>query len=70
MSVSYLELKEKIFNLLPGIKPNLHNYPIINKWNWRIYQKHKFEVFSAIEDEIEEILKQKISETFDDFTNI
>ena len=52
---------------LNGIKPNPHHYPIIDKWNWRIYKKHQFEIFEYINGLIE---KEVSNISFNNFATI
>ena len=45
---------ESLFKeIYPQIKENPNNWPIIKKWNRIIYNKYKFDLFNALEKEIE-----------------
>lgn len=45
---------ESLFKeIYPQIKENPNNWPIIKKWNRIIYNKYKFDLFNALEEEIE-----------------
>lgn len=52
------EARDKLKSLMVGMKPNPNHYPIIDKWNRRIYNRHKFEVFDFIESLIDERIKE------------
>ena len=54
--------KDKIEYLTCEMKPNPHKWPIIDKWNNRIYQKHKFEVLAFIEDYLDKIIQEDLKE--------
>lgn len=42
-------VRDKVLSNLPGWKDNPNNFEIINKWNRRIYQKHKYKLFHELE---------------------
>ena len=54
------DIKDKIRHMMSGCKPNPNHWPIIDKWNNRIYQKHKFEVFAFIDDYIDEKIQEHL----------
>jgi transposase len=53
------------------LKENPNNFIIIKKWNKRIFQKYKFDIFNYIENTIEKRFKDKKAEDFTkNFVNI
>ena len=54
------ELESLFKEIYPQIKQNPNNWPIIKKWNRKIYNKYKFDLFNALEEEMELQLKEKI----------
>lgn len=54
--INELEVREKLASLLPGYKPNPNHFMIITKWNNRIFQKHKFEIWDYLESVLDEEL--------------
>jgi len=53
------------------LKENPNNFIIIKKWNRRIFQKYKFDIFNYIENTIEKRFKDKKAEDFTkNFVNI
>ena len=51
---------ESLFKeIYPQIKQNPNNFIIIKKWNKRLYNKYKFNLFKAIEEEMELQLEEK-----------
>lgn len=46
------------------LKENPNNFIIIKKWNKRIFQKYKFDIFNYIENTIEKRFKDKKTEDF------
>ncbi len=56
---------ESLFKeIYPQIKENPNNWPIIKKWNRIIYNKYKFDLFNALEEEIELQLKKRFSKIY------
>lgn len=51
------EIRQDINKIMPGIRSNPNKYPIINKWNNKIFQKCKFSLFNYIEETIEQEMK-------------
>ena len=52
---------ESLFKeIYPQIKQNPNNFIIIKKWNKRLYNKYEFNLFKAIEEEMELQLEEKI----------
>ena len=61
------EIKQEIYEKCPNltkIKDNPNNYPIINKWNYRLLQKEKFNLFNIIENKIEERMEMYMKNNF------
>lgn len=52
------EIEKDILSIVPNIKKNPNNFPIINKWNYKQYQKNKFELFHYIEKTINESMEE------------
>lgn len=52
--------KDKIEQLTFKMKPNPHNWPIIDKWNRREYNKIKYKVFDAIETTVDKIIQAEL----------
>lgn len=53
------------------LKENPNNFIIIKKWNRKIFQKYKFDIFNYIENTIEKKFKDKNIEDFTkDFVDI
>lgn len=52
--------KDKIRHLSYKMKPNPHNWPIIDKWNYREYKKIKTDLFDVIEDTIDKIMLDEL----------
>jgi len=53
------------------LKENPNNFIIIKKWNRKIFQKYKFDIFNYIENTIEKRFKDKKAEDFTkNFVNI
>ncbi len=53
------------------LKENPNNFIIIKKWNKRIFQKYKFDIFNYIENTIEKRFKDRKAEDFTkNFVNI
>jgi hypothetical protein len=46
------EFKEKCDSL--HFKPNPNKFPIIDKYNYKIFQKNKFDIFDLLEKALEE----------------
>ena len=47
--------------LLKKIKKNPNHYPIIDKYNYKIFQSTKFDIFTIIEKEIITIIEKEYS---------
>ena len=60
---------KKIINF-DKIKPNPHNYPIVDKWNWRIYSPHRTMLFRYIETVIDQEIKRLMQENIKNFVTI
>ena len=45
-----------------GIKPNPHNYPIVDKWNRRVFNKNKYAYFNEVYPIIEKAIEDEIRE--------
>ena len=58
------QLLQNLSDTMTGIKKNPNHYPIIDKWNNRIFQKNKFAAFNiieqAIEKEIDEMFQKRL----------
>ena len=55
---------ESLFKeIYPQIKQNPNNFIIIKKWNRRLYNKYKFNLFKAIEEEMELQFEEKFKES-------
>lgn len=52
--------KDKIEQLTFKMKPNPHNWPIIDKWNRREYNKIKYKVFDAIGATVDKIMQAEL----------
>ena len=52
------------------IKPNPHNYPIIDKWNWRVIHKNGHAYFNEIYPIIEKAIADEIREQYKKFVDI
>lgn len=52
------------------IKPNPHNYPIIDKWNRRVVHKNGYAFFNEICPIIEKAIANEIREQHKTFVNI
>ena len=62
--------KDKIEQLTFKMKPNPHNWPIIDKWNRREYDKIKYKVFDAIEATVDKIIQAELPKKFSEFVNV
>lgn len=66
--------KDKIEQLTFKMKPNPHNWPIIDKWNRREYNKIKYKVFDAIETTVDKIIQAELpgimEKKFSEFADI
>ena len=49
--------KTELLSVMSGIKNNPNNFPIIDKYNYKIFQKNKFQVFEIIERAVEQEFK-------------
>ena len=58
--------KDKIKHLAYKIKPNPYNWPIIDKWNRKEYNKIKYEVFDVIEATVDKIMQDKLPEVMEE----
>lgn len=69
-----IQFENKIRATMPRLKKNPYNYPIINKWNNRIWQKNKFAAFNIIEQavtkEVNEMLNNELNDLLGDLTRI
>ena len=43
---------------MTGIKKNPNHFPIIDKWNRRIYERNKFAIFDIVSDVLEGAYKE------------
>lgn len=57
-------LKETFAKLLLGIKNNPNHYPIIDKYNNRILQKNKFQIYAIIEDAVNKEIYNCLKELY------
>lgn len=66
--------KDKIEQLTFKMKPNPHNWPIIDKWNYKEYQKIKVNVFNVIEDTVDKIMQEEapriMEKKFSEFADV
>ena len=62
MITSKEDLQERVPQL-KKIKPNPNGFKIIDKYNYRIYNRCKFELFSIIEEEINTKMMKKLEES-------
>ena len=66
--------KDKIEQLTFRMKPNPHNWPIIDKWNRREYNKIKYKVFDAIEATVDKTIQAELprimEKKFSEFVNV
>lgn len=67
--ISYIETRDKIF-ATGNFKSNPYNYPIVDKWNKREYNKHKYEIFEIMENVFDEIMTEEYSKRISQMTNI
>ncbi len=52
------------FPELKQLKPNPNHFPIIDKWNTKIFQRNKFGLFDYINTLVDKMVEAKISEIF------
>ena len=55
---------------LQRIKSNPNNFIIIKKWNNKILQRNKFNIFMILDEYITEEIGNKMKSMFNDFANI
>ena len=48
------QFQRDLLATMPGIKKNPNHYPIIDKYNNRIFRRNKFAAFNIIEQAVEE----------------
>lgn len=60
------QFKSELLAAMPGIKKNPNNYPIVDKWNNRIFRKNKFAAFHIIEQAVEEQIHEMFQNELQD----
>ncbi len=62
------EYQKELKKAMPGIKDNPHNYPIIKKWNNKIFRKNSRKAFAVIEkvfkEELDNVLDREVDDRF------
>ena len=49
-------------------KQNPQKFPIIDKYNYRIYQKNKFDIFNLLEKAVEEYITENADNIIKEYT--
>ena len=59
-----------IIEIKSKIKSNPNHYPIIDKWNHKIWKQYEFKLFQILCKEIEERQKECLKNYYDNFVDI
>lgn len=67
------KFREELYTAFPEInriKPNPYGWPIIQKWNYRIYEKNKHGLYNFLYPRIQEEIMETAKAFFKEFAEI